>query len=138
MLQRRSTPLTMLQAFDAPQLNQNCLKRAHSTVSSQALQLSNSNMVRNNARYFAGRVMDAVGGDVEKQIERVYLTALSRWPSVEEREKAGEEIRELTRHWLDQLEKDVPAVPKEAKAQWEALATFCHAILNSAEFIYVD
>ena len=138
MLQRRSTPLTMLQAFDAPQLDPNCLKRAHSTVSSQALQLSNSNMVRNNARYFAGRVMDAVGGDVEKQIERVYLTALSRWPSVEEREKAGEEIRELTRHWLDQLEKDVPAGPKEAKAQWEALATFCHAILNSAEFIYVD
>ena len=138
MLQRRSTPLTMLQAFDAPQLTPNCLKRAHSTVSSQALQLSNSNMVRKNARYFAGRVMDAVGGDVEKQIERVYLTALSRWPSVEEREKDGEEIRELTRHWLDQLEKDVPAGPKEAKAQWEALATFCHAILNSAEFIYVD
>ena len=88
MLQRRSTPLTMLEAFDAPQLNPNCLKRDQSTVSSQALQLWNSEMLRENARYFAGRVMDAVGEDeLEKQVERVYLMALSRSPSEEERVK---------------------------------------------------
>ncbi len=138
MLQRRTTPMTILKAFDAPQLNPNCLRRAHSTVSSQALQLWNSDMVRENSRYFAGRVLDAVGADVEKQVERVYVTALSRWPSAEERKMAGEKIRDLTRYWLEHLEKEIPAEPKEAKAEWLALATFCHTILNSAEFIYID
>ena len=137
-LQRRTTPNTLLEVFDAPQMTPNCLKRAHSTVSSQALQLWNSDVVRKNARYFAGRVMDAVGTDVEKQIDRIYLTALSRWPSQEEREIRVEQVRDFTRHWLEHLEKEVPAEPKQAKAQWLALATLCHSILNSAEFIYID
>ncbi len=132
------TPITILEVFDAPQLNPNCLKRAHSTVSSQALQLWTSDLVRENSRYFAGRVVDAVGADVEKQVERVYVTALSRWPSAEEGKKAGDKIRDLTRYWLEHLEKEIPAEPKEAKAEWLALATFCHTILNSAEFIYID
>ena len=139
ILQRRSTPLTMLQAFDAPQLTPNCLKRAESTVSSQALQLWNSGMLRENARFFAGRVMDAVGEkQVEKQVERLYLMALSRYPTQEERATAVEEITDLTRKWGDHFEKKVPEGPKAARARWEALAIFCHTILNSAEFIYVD
>ena len=44
MLQRRTTPLTMLDTFDAPQLNPNCLKRSQSMVTSQALQLWNSQL----------------------------------------------------------------------------------------------
>ena len=138
MLQRRSTPLTMLEAFDAPQLNPNCLKRDQSTVSSQALQLWNSEMLRENARYFAGRVMDAVGEDeLEKQVERVYLMALSRSPSEEERVKGAADVLKLTQHWREHLEEEVPAGPKQARARWEGLAAFCHAMLNSAEFIYV-
>ena len=50
-------------------------------------------MVRENSRYFAGRVMDVAGADVEEQVEQVYLAALSRWPSAEERKMAGEKIR---------------------------------------------
>ena len=137
-LQRRTTPNTLLEVFDAPQMTPNCLKRGHSTVSSQALQLWNSGEVRKNAQYFAGRVMDAVGTDVEKQIDRIYLTALSRRPSEEEREMRVEQVREFTRHWLEHLEKEIPAEPKQAKSQWLALATICHSILNSAEFIYID
>ena len=138
MLQRRSRPLTMLQTFDAPQLNPNCLKRDLSTVSSQALQLWNSEMARENARHFAGRVMDAVGEEeLEKQVERIYLLALSRSPTEKERTQGVADVRELTRHWREHLEKEVPAGPKQARARWEGLANFCHAILNSAEFIYV-
>ena len=61
MLQRRTTPLTMLDTFDAPQLNPNCVKRSQSMVTSQALQLWNSQLARKSARHFAGRVIDAVG-----------------------------------------------------------------------------
>lgn len=73
-LQRRTKPNTLLEAFDAPQMTPHCLKRSHSPVSSQALQLWNSDAVRGNARYFAGRVIDAVGTDVDKQIDRIYFS----------------------------------------------------------------
>ena len=82
--QRRSTPVTMLETFDAPQLRPNCLRRTHSTVPSQALQMMNSEMIRKSSRYMAGRVIDAVGEDAAKQVERVYLAALSRPPSTRE------------------------------------------------------
>ena len=137
-LQRRTKPNTLLEAFDAPQMTPNCLKRAHSTVSSQALQLWNSDAVRENARHFAGRIIDAVGPDLASQIDRIYLTALSRWPTKAERETRTRQLREFTRHWLEHLEREVPAEPKQGRARWLALATLCHSILNSAEFIYVD
>ena len=57
VMQRRSQPLSLLEAFDAPLLVPNCLKRPHSTVSSQALQLENSELVRLSARHMAGRVI---------------------------------------------------------------------------------
>ena len=136
MLQRRTTPLTMLDTFDAPQLNPNCLKRSQSMVTSQALQLWNSQLTRESARHFAGRVMDAAGSDLERQVEQVYLAALSRWPTAAEKEAALGEIGQLDRHWTEHLDSHTPAEPKRSRARWLALSTFCHAIMNSAEFIY--
>ena len=138
LLQRRSTPSTFLEAFDMPQLNPNCLERAHSTVSSQALEMMNSDLVRESSRYMAGRLIDEVGRDVEKQVERAYLTALCRPPASEEREIAGQTLRELDREWRQHLEKEVPPEPTATKAQWLALANLCHTLLNSAEFLYID
>ena len=141
MKHKRESLLTTLTAFDAPRLddgNPNCLKRAHSTVATQALQLMNSELVRESSRYFAGRVIDAVGADPGMQVERVYLTALSRRPSAEERELGEQAIEDLTHYWLEHLEKEVPPEPKRVKAKWSALGTFCHTILNSPGFVYVD
>ena len=136
--QRRSQPLSLLEAFDAPLLVPNCLKRPHSTVSSQALQLENSELVRLSARHMAGRVIDAVGDDLSRQIERVYLLALTRPPTARESGKAEEILRQLTREWQRHLEVEVPAEPLASKARWLALASLCHTFLNSAEFLYVN
>ena len=136
--QRRSQPLSLLESFDAPLLVPNCLKRPHSTVSSQALQLENSQLVRLSARHMAGRVIDAVGEDPSRQIERVYLLALSRPPTAEESAKAEEVLGSLTREWKRHLEVEVPAEPVASKAEWLALASLCHTFLNSAEFLYVN
>ena len=136
MLQRRTTPLTILDTFDSPQLNPNCLKRSQSMATSQALQLWNSQLARESSRHFAGRVMDAVGSDLQNQVEQVYLAALSRWPTADEKETALREIEQLDRHWSEHLEHQTPAEPKRSRARWLALATFCHAIMNSGEFIY--
>jgi len=136
--QRRSLPLTLLELFDAPRMDPNAIMRAHSTVPTQALQLWNSDMVRESSRYLAGRVIDAVGEDVEKQVERVYLTLYARPASDEEAKLGKEAIIELGRHWQEQIEKETPAEPKVPKARWLALANYCHTILNSAEFSNID
>ncbi len=138
VVQRRSRPVSLLEAFDAPQLTPNCLKRPHSTVSSQALQLMNSQLVRESSRYLAGRVIDAAGNDAERQIDRVFLAALSRLPSAREREASLDTLGELTSHWMEQLETEVPAEPVRSRARWLALATVSHTLLNSAEFLYID
>lgn len=136
--QRRSRPVTMLEAFDAPQLKPNCLRRSSSTVASQALQMMNSDFLRNSSRYMAGRVIDAVGDDLEAQVERVYQTALGRPPSAEERKDGVFTLSEINRAWRRTLDEQVPMEPKQAKAEWLALATLCHTVLNSAEFLYID
>ena len=138
VMQRRSQPVTLLESFDAPLLVPNCLKRPHSTVSSQALQLENSELVRISARHMAGRVIDFVGDDIPKQIERVYLLALARRPSPQEFLKAEGVLRQLTREWKRHLEVEVPAEPIDSQAQWLALSSLCHTYLNSAEFLYVN
>jgi hypothetical protein len=128
----------MLEVFDAPQLQPNCLKRSYSTVSTQSLQLLNGEMVRESARYFAGRVVDAAGLEVENQVERVYLVALARLPSAEERKLGVSAVQDFTRRWLEQMQEEAPAEPKEAKARWLGLASFCHIMLNSPDFVYID
>ena len=136
--QRRSKPLTMFEAFDAPQLKPNCLRRTKSTVASQALQMMNSGILRANSRYMAGRIIDAAGEDPAALVERVYLTALGRPPSAEERTDGVSTLTELTKAWGRRLEEQVPMEPKRMKARWLALAALCHTVLNSAEFLYID
>jgi Protein of unknown function (DUF1553)/Protein of unknown function (DUF1549)/Planctomycete cytochrome C len=136
--QRRSLPLTLLELFDAPRMDPNAIMRAHSTVPTQALQLWNSDMLRESSRYLAGRVVDAVGENAEKEVERIHLMVYARPASNGEKKLGSEAILEFTRHWQEQIEKEVPAEPKILKARWLALANYCHAILNSAEFTYVD
>ena len=136
--QRRSKPLTLFEAFDAPQLKPNCLRRTKSTVASQALQMMNSEILRTNSRYMAGRIIDAVGEDPVALVERVYLTALGRPPAAEERTDGVSTLTEMTKAWGRRLEEQVPMEPKRMKARWLALAALCHTVLNSAEFLYVD
>ena len=136
--QRRSKPLTLLEAFDAPQLKPNCLKRTNSTVASQALQMMNSQILRVNSRYMAGRIIDAAGDEPAAQIERVYLAALGRPPSAEEKSDGVSTLNAMTKAWERRLEQQVPMEPKRGKARWLGLAALCHAVLNSAEFLYVD
>ena len=61
MAGRRTQPITLLDTFDTPFMNPNCVKRAQSTVSSQALELMNSDLLRQASRYMAGRIIDAEG-----------------------------------------------------------------------------
>jgi hypothetical protein len=137
-LQRRTTPPTMLEVFDLPPMSPNCIERSYSTVSTQALQMMNSDTIREHARYLAGRLIDQFPGDRARQVEQLYLAALARRPTAVEITKALEDLDKLARHWLAHLTARRSAAPRAGGAEWHALGSLCHAVLSSAEFAYID
>jgi len=129
--QQRKVVATHLENFDFPQMNPNCVERRGSTVAPQALHLMNNGMVRRLAEQFARRVRREAGADPARQIEWVYLTALSRPPCEEEKTLGREALALLTEGWGNQrIDRD--------EAARRALTTYCHTILNSAAFLYID
>src|SRR5207248_9613981 len=65
---RRSRPLAVLEAFDAPAMEPNCECRNASTVAPQALLLMNNAFVVAAAEALAGRVRREGGADVRAQV----------------------------------------------------------------------
>ena len=128
--QLRKHPASLLESFDLPAMNPNCLQRAESLVAPQALHLMNDAAVRDLARQFADRVQREAGDDPARQVQRAYWIALTRPPSDEELTDCLQTLTSLTEQWT----KQVPA----AEASRKAFATLCHTIMNSASFLYVD
>jgi hypothetical protein len=125
--QRRTETLTLLESFDLPPMSPNCLERNTSTVAIQALHLLNNAMVEKLAGFLAERIHKEVGDDARKQIERGYWVALSRPPTEEEQSTS-----------LAAFVKFKGMGPNKETANQRALAAFCHALVNSAAFLYVD
>jgi hypothetical protein len=92
----------------------------------------NNGMVEQLAGHFAERVRHEAGTDPRAQVERVYLIALGRPPTTGERKLGERALRQLAGEWAKQ-----PGASADA-AKLKALTTYCHAILNSAAFLYVD
>ena len=138
VLHRRQTPVSLMDAFDQPSMTPNCTERRRSNVATQALHMMNGSMAWELSRYMAGRVIDDADGDRARQVELVYLRALSRRPSEAEVKTGMEAIASFREAWPARLQSDNGAEPRAATASWLAVANFCHAILNSAEFSFVD
>jgi len=137
-LQRRITPLTILDVFDLPPMSPNCIERRQSTVSTQALQMINGKTLRELSRFMAGRLVDEFGEDSQKQVEQIYFRMLSRRPTPKETGVALEGLQTLTKQWLAHLEAASEDAPMSYTARWRALGDLCQTILTSAEFAYVD
>jgi hypothetical protein len=128
-LQYRRTQIpSLMDTFDYPIMGPNCVSRTVSTVSPQALMLKNNEHVYALAKAFAERVQrllvtqDQRGAG--KQVDLVYQLALSRLPSDHERQIGIDALHELEAAW-------------DGDAN-SALETYCHTMLNSAAFLYVD
>jgi hypothetical protein len=123
---RKQIP-THLENFDFPAMNPNCVERRDSTVAPQALHLLNNGMVQQLSEDFARRLQREAGADPTKQIERAYLVALGRSPTDAERRLALESLGRFALAWSGKPDVNL-----------KALASYCHALMNSAGFVYVD
>lgn len=121
---RRTEIPTMFATFDYPVMGPNCLERNVSTVAQQPLLLNNSAAVREFAENLADRVLQSAGDSPDQQVQVTALTALSRPPSAAELETGIQALQELRLLCNGN--------------QRQALQTYCHAILNSAAFMFVD
>ena len=125
-LQYRRTEIpTMMDTFDYPQMGPNCVARSVSTVSPQSLILMNNSRVRFLASAVADRVRAlAAKKSAAEHVDWAYRLILSRQVNRAERELGVAALAQLADAW--------PAQPEKA------LETYCHTILNSAAFLYVD
>jgi hypothetical protein len=133
--QLRKHPPTLLESFDLPAMNPNCVERSESLVATQALHLLNDATVNKLAGRFAESVIRAAGDDPARQVESVFRTALGRSPTVAERNLGLAALTKLRQEWA----KNIPR-PGQTRngAGRESLTTFCHTIMNSAMFLYID
>ncbi len=112
IFQRRSLPLPMMAAFDAPVFSESCERRSVTTTALQALSMMNGNLVHEEADHIAARIRKAAGEDRPAQIDSLFQLVFQRRPSAEEREQ-------FTRF---------PGT----------LAALCRVLLNANEFLYLD
>jgi hypothetical protein len=122
---RRTEIPTMMGTFDYPEMGPNCVNRTVSIISPQSLMLLNNSEVRELATSFAKRVRLGASSatEADELIETVYRLGISRSPNPSEREIGIQSLAQLRAAWGDDA---------------RALETYCHTVLNSAAFIYVD
>ncbi|MDZ4289642.1 MAG: DUF1553 domain-containing protein, partial [Prosthecobacter sp.] len=140
---RRSMPLEMFAAFDAPAMTEaNCASRPVTTVSPQSLLLMNNGYMREYAQDFAQRLIHEAGADVDKQIVRGWQLCFGRNPSMADQQAGSEFVRAQTAHYQTHPAKfetvSGPPEKVDAKPELLSLAAFCHALISSNAFLYVD
>ncbi len=143
---RRSRPLAMLHAFDAPVMEVNCERRQSSTVATQSLMLMNSQFILDQAARFARRLQQETGDDRARQVARAWQLAFSRSPTEPELADAFEFLSRQVDSLKTAGEKKDEKAGKDEKArsaakpapELQALTDLCQALLSANEFLYVD
>ena len=133
--QRRTQIPTLLENFDLPSMGPNCVDRPVSTVAPQALQLMNNARVHDWAVSFADTLIAQSNGNVELEIRNLFRHCLGRPPSDREFGVARDYYKQLVERWSDSREGGKSRASDPSR---QALASLCHAMFNSAVFLFVD
>jgi hypothetical protein len=150
VFQRRSLVLPIVEAYDGADMNNTCPRRAVTTIAPQALALFNGDFSREESRHFAERVIRDAGDETMRQIERAYQIALVRLPTPAQKSLALDFIRQQVHLHLEDghsgqqararniADSAAPSAEALKRANTAALADFCHVLINTNEFIYLD
>ncbi len=120
----------MLQVFDFAASSLVVGSRAETTTSQQALFLLNNDFILQQAAATARLLVDRYPHDAAAQIRQAYRRALSRPPTADEREMAGDFLRRATTALTDRYD-------QARQRHTVALASFVQTLFGSAEFRYL-
>jgi len=126
----RNAPDALLASLDAADGLNTCARRNVTVTPTQSLLLLNGPGTLARAGAFAARVMPANGRDMPAGVVHAYRLAFGRPPTTAEAAEAAVFLRQQVG-----LAKGQPVTPERRKAAW---TDFCHALLNSNEFLYID
>jgi hypothetical protein len=145
---RRNLRYPFFEAFDMPDTHESCGRRNLTVTAPQALLYLNDKLILEWARSFADRAIESAGSDRGAQIEEAYRMAYSRLPDAAEVETARkflERQRALLEERASAGGDMPPPTPPSRKTPLAgdpldaaALADFCHVLINSSEFVYLN
>ncbi|AGA30811.1 PSD1 and planctomycete cytochrome C domain-containing protein [Singulisphaera acidiphila] len=127
MYSRRSLVHPLMTTFDFCDTTQPCGERDISVVAPQALALLNGAFVHEQSRRVADLVLASASQDRAAPVEGAWRRVLARSPSKTELAAALEHVERQSLRFRDDPEVDTLA-----------LASLCHVLINSNEFIFVD
>jgi hypothetical protein len=133
---RRSMPFGVLETFDGATAQPNCERRNSSTVPTQALLLMNNEFLVEQSTLFAARLLREGAQDVRAQVSRAWRLAYAAEPTPEETSAALAFLGKQTEQFCSRAAASGQKPPPDPQQQ--ALASFCHALLCSNRFLYVD
>lgn len=127
----------MMTAFDLCDATQPVGARNLTNVPTQALVLLNNQFVHDRSQTLANRIADATEDDAAR-IRQVWTAVLRREPTDSELRLAAQHL--ATQALNLQGGENLRAGPHERDVQTEvlALASLCHVLFNSNEFVYID
>ena len=115
----------LLTTFDLPDTTLPSCQRDVTTVPTQSLALLNNPFVHDQSTALAKRIGTTI--EPKERVIRAWRFALGRTPREAELSAA-----------LGHLEKQSAHYAKRPDPQFDALASLCHVLLNTNEFMYVD
>ena len=121
---KRSLPVPLMAAFDAPDTDFSCPARFATTQPTQALLLLNSEELNHQADHFAAALTEEFGAASSQLIAAAFERSLGRPPTDPEVVRGGELLRSLQEEF--------------GMSHDGALRQVCLMILNLNEFLYVD
>ena len=104
----------LLDTFDCPDTASTAPRRSVTTTPLQSLSLMNNGLVLRMSDYFAGRILDDVGDNRDRQITRAWQLAIARDPNESERTLADKLVAE------------------------HGLAALCRGLFNVNEFVVLE
>jgi hypothetical protein len=140
VLSCRNLAYPLFAAFDLPDRHTSCPARAETITAPQALAMLNSDFSLTQARHAAGRLLASHGADGRALARGAYRAVLGREPEADEL-KAAVEFLDHQSRLIGLGLKPTRTAPRPAEvpaAFAGAAVDLCHALLNSAEFLYVE
>lgn len=137
VLAQRNMRYPLFDVFDLPDMHNSCARRLTTTTAPQALLLLNGDFALQRGQTLAATMHKRFGEDEERMIAHGYRLAWGRQPSTEELRLGLRFLSTQTEMLRTRRHADGGAVDAAA-ARRAALADFCHAILNTNEFMFID
>jgi len=140
MFSKRSLLSPLMTTFDFCDTTLPCGRRDVTTVAPQALALLNNEFVHERSAALSRRVATQPGTDSIDRVRVAWRLALGRNPRPTEEQAAIAHLDQQRKHFAARMSSQTKSgdVFSSSDVDELALASLCHVLINTNEFIYVD